>query len=751
MPRPPYRDPDLPVEQRVSDLLARMTIEEKVAQLHSAPWEVDLLDEDGRFSNAKADAVLSHGILHVGRPGHKRGPRETVAYTNAIQRYLVEKTRLGIPALFHEEALHGLMGQDATSFPQAIALGSTWDPDLVRRVYTAAALETRARGGSYVFTPDLDLARDPRWGRTEETFGEDPEIVTRMGVAAVRGLQGEGPTIDKNHVAATAKHFVAHGQPESGMNAAPTPFGERELRSLFLPPFEAAVRAGVHSVMASYNEIDGIPVHINPFLLIDVLRGEWGFEGFVTSDGWGVDQLEDVHHVASSPAEAAALALVAGVDTEVEDGSCFQHLTQLAATGRVDERRIDEAVARVLRTKLLMGLFEDPYADADHAARVTNCAEHRALAVEAARRAIVLLKNDGGLLPLDRTRIRSLAVIGPNADGLHLGGYAGDPGRGVSVLDGLRAVAGEEIDVRHAVGCRFTEGHQDWRGWWDMPVLAADPADQEALIAEAVDVATHADVAVLVVGDNEATCREAFHPTHLGDRADLGLLGRQAELVLRVIETGTPTVVVLIGGRPLVLGEIAERGAAIIEAWYPGQEGGTALAEILFGDVTPSGKLTVTFPRSVGHLPAFYNHKPSARRGFLFETTEPVFPFGHGLSYTSFSISRPRVEPATIRTGEQARVRVDVTNTGERPGAEVVQLYIRDRVSSVTRPVKELKGFMRIALAPAETRTVELTLGPAQLALIDAQMQKVVEPGEIEVMVGSSSVDLQTTVLTVRE
>ncbi len=748
---PAYRDAALPVETRVADLLGRMTLEEKVAQLHSAPWEVDLVDAAGRFSPAKAEPVLGRGICHVGRPGYKRSPREAAELTNAIQRFLVEKTRLGVPAFFHEEALHGYMAQGATHFPQAIALGSTWDVDLLRRVYTAAALEVRARGSNYVFTPDLDLARDPRWGRTEETFGEDPYLVARMGEAAVAGLQGEGPGIGPDHVVATAKHFVAHGQPESGSNTGPAPFGERELRRLFLPPFEAAVRAGVHSVMASYNEIDGVPTHINRWLLVDLLRGEWGFSGFVSSDGWGIDQLESIHHVAGSPEEAARLALQAGVDTEAEDGSCLGTLAEQVRAGLVDEARVDEAVGRVLRSKLLLGLFEDPFVDAERAERVTNSPEHQALALQAAREAVVLLKNDGGVLPLDPAQVHSVAVIGPNADGLHLGGYSWDPGRGVTVLEGIRERAGRTITVHHAVGCRFTRGAQDWRGHYEEPVEPADPAEQKPLIDEAVELARRVDVAIVAVGDNEATCREAWSVDHPGDRDSLSLLGRQQELVLRVLDTGTPTVVVLIGGRPLSIPEIAERAPAILEAWYLGQEGGTALAEVLFGDVNPSGKLTVSFPRSVGQVPIHYNHKPSARRGYLFTSATPLFPFGHGLSYTRFEYGPPEVEPARISRGGRATVGVEVTNAGTSPGDEIVQLYVRDRQSSLPRPVQELAGFTRVHLEPGQSRRVELELGPEQLGLWDARMSRVVEPGWFDVSVGGSSADLHSTALEVTQ
>ncbi|MBN2370557.1 MAG: glycoside hydrolase family 3 C-terminal domain-containing protein [Vicinamibacteria bacterium] len=747
---PDYKNPDLSVERRAADLVSRMTLDEKVAQLHSAPWKVDLAGADGRFSPEKAERHLKNGICHVGRPAHTRRPREAAIFTNDIQRFLVAKTRLGIPALFHEEALHGHMGVGATMFPQAIAMGSTWDTEIVRRVYEAAAMETRAAGGNYVFAPNLDLARDPRWGRTEETYGEDPFLVSRMGVAAVKGLQGQGPSIGSDHVVATAKHFAAHGQPEGGSNTAPAPYSERDLRDFFLPPFQAAViEGGVLSVMASYNEIGGVPSHVNHWLLGALLREEWGFNGYVTSDGFGVDELASIHHVAAGVRDAARLALAAGVDGEVEDGSCYSTLAEQVRSGLVEEALVDRAVARVLRVKFLLGLFENPYVDVERAEHATNSAEHRVLALAVARRAIVLLKNDQDLLPLDRTSMRTLAVIGPNAADLHLGGYGADPMRGVTILQGLQAAAGPGIAVRYAEGCRFSDGPQDWRGHFEDQVALADPGQQEPRIAEAVALAHEADAVVVVVGENESTCREAWARDHLGDRDDLGLLGRQEEMVLRVLETGKPTILVLINGRPLAIPRLVERAPAILEAWYPGQEGGTAVAEIVFGDVNPSGKLPVTFPRSVGQLPVFYNHKPSAKRGYLFTTTEPLFHFGHGLSYTTFRYENLRVEPERISRAGRAMVSVAVTNVGSRAGEEVVQLYIRDSVSSVTRPVKELKGFSRVALAPGETKVVTFELGPEHLGLWNQRMERVVEAGIFDVMVGDSSARVERIALEV--
>jgi beta-glucosidase len=736
----------------VADLLGRMTLHEKLAQMSIFPGNIaedvdSLLDTAGRLDAAKALAAWPHGAGAVGRLGLHRAPGDTARLYNDIQRLLVEQTRLGIPALFVDEALHGLMAQGSASFPQAIALASTWDPDLVQQVFTAAAAEMRARGGNHALTPVLDLARDPRWGRTEETYGEDPHLAAAIGVAAVRGLQGDSLPIASDRVLATAKHFAVHGQPEAGSNGGPTNFALRDIREVFLRPFQAAVtQAGVQSVMASYNEIDGIPVHINRWLLGDVLRDEWGFQGFVASDGYGIHQLISEHHVAADTADAARQALLAGVDFELDD--TFPTLLAQVQSGAVPEAAIDQAVGRVLRAKFLLGLFEQPYADPAHAERITNCAAHQDLALRAAQRALVLLKNDS-LLPLDASTLRTLAVIGPNAADLHLGGYSVDPGRGVSVLDGLRARLAGAAHVLYAEGCRITEGVQGWQGWWNDTVTPADPAEDEARIAAAVEIARRADVVLLVLGENESTCREGWSAEHLGDRDTLDLPGRQDDLARAVLRTGKPVVVLLLNGRPLSIVELAERAPAILEGWYLGQETGTAVADVLFGDVNPGGKLPITFPRSVGQLPAFYNHKPSARRGYLFHDNAPLFPFGHGLSYTTFAFDNLRVTPEQIAPDGTAVVHVDVTNTGQRAGDEVVQLYLRDQVSSVTRPVQELKGFRRITLQPGETQTVEFTLTPEHLQFLDARMQLVVEPGLFDVMIGGSSSNLETITLEV--
>jgi beta-glucosidase len=752
--RPDYRNPALPTARRVEDLLAHMTLEEKVAQMLCL-WDAKrhITDAQGRFDPTRAPEWFRLGIGRIERPSDGHGARAQAEFTNAIQRWVKDHTRLGIPVIFHDEALHGLQGQEATSFPQAIALASTWDPDLVERVFAAVAQEVRARGAQQVLAPVVDVARDPRWGRFEETYGEDPYLVARMGLAAVRGFQGGGRTIPSGRVIATLKHMTGHGEPESGTNVGPASLGERTLRDVFFYPFEVAVKQGhARSLMPSYNEIDGIPSHANRWMLRDVLRGEWGFDGTIVSDWHATSELAGRHRVAAGEADAARLALEATVDVELPDVETYHTLVAQVKQGKVPEAAINDAVRRLLRQKFDLGLFEDPYVDPTRADEISGSAATRPLALEAARQAIVLLQNRGGLLPLKATQARRVAVIGPHAAEVMLGGYSGVPRHSVSILEGIRKQLGPGATVTHAEGVRITEdsaftggpqplvgGTRSQARWSADRVVLADAAANKRRVAEAVALARECDVAIVLVGDNEQTSREAYADNHLGDRSDLRLVGQQEELVRAVLDTGKPTVLVLINGRPPAIAELAERAPAILEGWYLGQEGGTAVAEVLFGDVNPSGKLPVSFPRSVGQLPLFYNHKPTARRGYLFDSTRPLFAFGHGLSYTTFSYSAPTVSPARIAPDGRATASVEVTNTGTRAGDEVVQLYIRAEVSRATRPVMELKGFRRITLTPGERRTVTFELGPEQLSYHGPDMKRVVEPGRFQVMVGGSS------------
>ncbi len=744
---PRYKDATLPVADRVADLLPRMTLEEKVDQL-KWDWQqnVSVIDPTGTYTSETARKALAAewgGDL-------KLTPRNAAILRNAVQRYQLEKTRLGIPVIFPGEALHGYMEYGSTSFPQALGLASTFDAALVKRVFTAVGDEAGSRGSGQVFSPVLDMERDPRWGRTEEGYGEDPYLISRMGVAAIEGLQGDSYMIDRHHVLATAKHFAVHGQPEGGTNTAPGNISERVIRETFLVPFEAAVKeAHVGSVMASYNEIDGVPSHVNHWLLDKVLRQEWGFEGFISSDDNALQMLVSTHHVAFNEADAARQALAAGIDFDVADAPAFNTLVDQVKQGTVPESEVDRAVSRVLAAKFRLGLFDNPYVDPDYAEKTNNSPEHKKLAAEAARKVIVLLKNDKNLLPLDMTKLKSIAVIGPNAADVHLGGYSRDPGYGVSVLDGIKAKVGDKVKVLYAEGCKITTAPEGFEGWWANDVQLVDAKTQTASIQAAVDAAKKADVSIVVVGENESTNREAWSEDHRGDRDSLDLLGAQNDLVKAVVETGKPVVVLLLNGRPLSVNYIAEKVPAILEGFYLGEEGGTAAADVIFGDANPGGKLPITFPHTVGALPDYYNHKPSANRSYEFSTRQPLFPFGFGLSYTTFKFDNLKVEPQQIMLAGTAKISVDVTNTGTREGDEVPQLYIHQRVASVTQPVMQLKGFERITLKPGEKRTVTFTVNPEMLSIVNIDMHRVVEPGIFDLMVGPSSDKTSSVKLTV--
>ena len=755
---PLYKNPRAPVTARVEDLLRRMTPAEKIAQLRVI-WttKTRIFDADMQFDPAKATARHPDGLGGFARPADRDGAgsprlkplrdaRATVALTNAIQRWALERTRLGIPVLFHEEGLHGYVARDTTNFPIPIGLASTFNPDLIRRLNSVTAREMRARGVTQALSPVVDVARDPRWGRIEETFGEDPYLAGELGVAAVEGLQGAALPLGEGKVFATLKHLTGHGQPEGGSNIAPAQISERALRENFFPPFAEVVRrTNIMAVMPSYNEIDGVPSHGNAWLLDRILRKEWGFKGALVSDYDGIEQLAGIHHVEPDAVHAAARALKAGVDMNLPDGVAYARLEEALKAGLIRQADIDTAVRRVLTLKFQAGLFEHPYADGEVAERLTGNDEARALALAAARQVPVLLKNDG-VLPLNPSRAGTLAVIGPNAAAERLGGYSGTPRQVTTVLEGIQARAGGTLRIVTAPGVKITEDDD----WWADRVTLADRAENERLIREAVEVARGADQIVLVLGDTEQTSREGWSGGHLGDRAGLDLVGQQDALADAIFALGKPVTVVLINGRPLSVTNVAAKANALIEAWYLGQEGGTALAEVLFGDVNPSGHLPVSIARSAGQLPVFYNYKPSARRNYLFDTTQPLFPFGFGLSYTSFDISSPRLSAASIAPNGSVTVEVDVRNTGARAGETVVQLYIRDRVSSVTRPVRELKGFQRVSVNPGESRTLRFTLGPRELAFWDAAMKFTVEPGEFDIMAGDNSATVKSSLLTVR-
>ena len=764
---PIYKDPRQPAERRVDDLLARMTLDEKVAQLETV-WEnkAKLQTSKGDFSPELAAKNFPNGVGGFARPSDYRGvtqsngaagaageamnrdPRQTAEFINAAQHWAVEHTRLGIPILMHEESLHGYVARGATSFPQAIALASTWDPDVVTKVFSVAAREARARGATLVLAPVVDVARDPRWGRIEETYGEDPYLVSQIGLAAIRGFQGPTLPLPPDKVFVTLKHFTGHGWPEAGTNVGPAHVGERELREIFFPPFRAAVTAyPIQSVMASYNEIDGIPSHANAWLLNGVLRGEWGYQGAVVSDYYGIRELVTRHHLYSDVKNAAERTIKSGVDVETPDPEGYAHLQELVREGRVSEQLIDQAVRRVLTLKFQAGLFENPYPDPATAAAKTATPDAIALAREAADKAVVLLKNDKGLLPLNSARIKRIAVLGTHAKDTPIGGYSDVPGHVVSVLEGIQEAGRGKFAVDYSEAIRLTER----RCWSCDEVKLASPALNRKLIAAGVQTARKADVVVMVLGDNEQTSREGWAETHLGDRSSIDLVGQQEDLARAILALHKPTVVVLLNGRPLAVNYLAEKAPALVEGWYLGQETGHAVADVLFGKVNPGGKLPVTIARSTGQLPIFYNHKPTSHRGYLFDAagTSPLYPFGYGLSYTTFDVSAPRVLTPTIGANQRARVAVDVANTGSRAGDEVVQLYVRDDEASVTRPVLELKRFQRVTLQPGERTTLTFDLAPDDLALWNPDMKRVVEPGTFTISAGPDSVNLKSAKLTV--
>ena len=756
--RPIYKDPAAPVEQRVEDLLSRMTLEEKIAQI-TAVWtrKNELLDAKGNFVPAAAERLYPAGIGHFTRPSDRqnvgsplqtpfRNERETVELINAIQRHATRNTRLGIPVLFHEEGLHGYQALGGTHFPQAIALASSWDPQLLERIFTVVAREIRARGAHLVLAPVVDVARDPRWGRFEETYGEDPYLVSTMGVAAVRGFQGTTLPLPKDRVFATLKHMTGHGQPESGTNVGPANISERILREVFFPPFRAAVAAHAQAVMPSYNEIDGVPSHDNRWLLQDILRGEMGFKGAIVSDYLAIKELIDVHHVTTDPVDAAVRALRAGVSSDLPNGGSFALLPKALAEGRIQQAEIDRAVRDMLRLKFLAGLFEQPFADAKYAEKITGNAEARALALEAAHKSIVLLKNDG-VLPLRAEGLKTLAVIGPNAARVELGGYSNVPKHVVTLLDGIQAKVGQRVNVVSAEGVRLTESGD----WYTDEVVRASREDNLESIKEAEKIARGADAIVLAIGGSSALHREAWAKNHLGDSQTLGLTGEQNELAQAMFALGKPVVVVLINGQPLSIPEVVEKANGVLEGWYAGQEGGTALADVLFGDVNPGGKLPVTVARDIGQVPFFYNQKPSAHRGYHFDSKEPLFPFGFGLSYTKFELGEPKLSSARIGVDGNVTVSVDVRNTGSMQGDEVVQLYVRDVASTITRPVKELKAFRRVSLQPGASTSVEFTLAKEAFAYWNQEMKYVVEPGEFTIMTGPNSADLKSATVTIAD
>jgi beta-glucosidase len=712
----PYKRIDLPVDERVKDLIGRMTPEEKARQLDMYSGADDLLDENQKsdLTHAKSDAVFNPKLAgkNLGTFGagsiHDLYPR--AKFYNSLQAWVIKSNRLGIPALFIEEGLHGYMGYDETVFPQSVNLATTWNPELARQTGAAIAAEARVNGVDMILGPVLDVARDPRWGRVEEDFGEDPFLSGQLGLAYVYGMQGDSLATDHN-VIAEPKHFAAHGSPESGLNTSPVHAGEREVRTVMLKSFEPAIREGhAMGIMAAYHDIDGVPCTSNPWLLNKVLRDEWGFKGFVLSDLGAIRRLYDTHHVAATPADAVILALNSGVDMQFYDFShdTFQNaIVNGIKSGKISLATLDAAVSRILRVKFLLGLFDHPFVDEDLDKTVRRSQGHLDLSLEVARQSMCLLKNEKNLLPLKKD-LDCIAVIGPNADVARLGDYAD-----VAVENSAQGMLKQ---MRKLISPRTK-------------ILYSDGENIDTATANA----KKADVVILALGEKKGISGEGF------DRSELGLPDNQEELLEAVSKTGVPVILVLQNGRALTIPWAAEHVPAILEAWYPGEFGGRAIAETLFGENNPAGRLPVSFPKRVGQLPIYYNHFPSKQNNYVDGDDSPQFVFGYGLSYTTFKYDHLSVTAPAQGSGDDVLVSFDLTNTGNCDGDEVAQLYVHQTIASVATPEKALKGFSRIHLMAGKSQHITFHLRQADIAIWGANQEWKVEPGEFTVMVGGSS------------
>lgn len=732
---PLYLDPSAPIESRVEDLLARMTLEEKVGQMNQLVGiehfrsAMESISEDDLHTNTASafyPGYCSDDLEEMARNGSVGSFLHvlTIEEANHLQK-LAMQSRLGIPLIFGIDAIHGnANAPDNTVYPTSLGLACSFDPELARDIAAQTAAEMRAMNMHWTFNPNVEVARDPRWGRCGETFGEDPLLVTLMGRALIEGYQGD---FGKNNVLACIKHFTGGSQPENGTNGAPCDVSERTLRELFFPPYQEGVKAGAGSLMTSHNEVNGYPCHTNGWLLTDVLRGEWKFPGFVVSDWDDIEHCHDLHRTATSRKDAFRQAILAGIDMHMHGPEWNAEVIELVREGAVDERRIDESVRRILHAKFRLGLFEHPFADEARTMDIRLCPAHRATALEAARRSIVLLKNKAGLLPLEPGRHKRILVTGINADDENLlGDWSASqrPENVTTVLEGLRRADPE---------CEFIFIDQGW-----------DPRNMDPEAVErAIEAARDASLIVCAAGEYmmrhrwlERTCGEDT------DRSDIGLVGLQNRLIEGLAASGRPLVLVLVNGRPLGIGRQAELADAVIEAWEPGMCGGTAIADIIYGHVNPSAKLAITIPRSEGQIRMVYNHKPSMYfHPVVVTPSTPLYPFGFGLSYTTFAYSGLKLDRTTVKAGEKVAVTVDVTNTGSREGTEIVQLYLRDDYSSATRPVKELCDFRRVTLRPGETATVGLCVTPRAMSMLDSRLQPTIEPGRFTVMAGASSDD----------
>jgi len=747
-----FRNPDLSTEERVKDLLSHMTIEEKAGQLLCPfGWEMWVKEGENVSPSAKFKAYVDD--RHVGMlwgtfradPWTKKtletglDPELAAKTANALQRYVIENTRLGIPLFLAEEAQHGHMAIGTTVFPTGIGLASTWSPTTIEEIGKVISREIRLQGGHIAYGPVLDLVRDPRWSRIEETYGEDPVLSALMGAAMIRGTGG-GNLAGENAVISTLKHFLAYGVPEAGLNGNSVMIGMNELHQNFMPPFKAAVDAGALSVMTAYNSIDGIPCTSNKYLLTDILRDEWGFNGFVVSDLFSIEGLKGSHFVAETMQDASLMAVEAGVDVDL-GGNAYLQLIDAVKNGIVQESVLDSAVSRVLRLKFEMGLFENPYMEPKDAKLHVRTTEHIDVALKAARQSVVLLENKNDILPVNQEQISSVAVIGPNADTQYnmLGDYTAPQAESniVTVREGIESKIGKSA-VKYVRGCAIRD-----TSWNEIP--------------EAARAASEADLAVVVVGgssarDFETTFKETgaavagddyLSDMDAGegfDRATLDLLGYQLKLLKAVKATGTPVIVIYIQGRPMNMNWAAENADALLTAWYPGQEGGNALADVIFGEYNPAGRLPVTIPRHEGQIPVYYNKRNPKGHGYIDVPSTPLYSFGYGRSFSQFEYDNLTVEQ---KDEFEFEVKFTVTNTGDYDGDEVVQLYLRDNFAQVVPPVKQLKHFKRVFLKKGETKSISFFLSKDDLSFINAKLQRVVEPGTFQVSVGASSDDIR--------
>ncbi|MFA7420778.1 MAG: glycoside hydrolase family 3 N-terminal domain-containing protein [Melioribacteraceae bacterium] len=719
----PYQDANLPVEKRITDLLQRMTVDEKIQQLDMY-WGKEVANMDGSsvvsFSQQKVEEVFGTtgiGSIHDFYP-------ISAKITNEIQKYAIEKTRLGIPIMVIEEGLHGYAGKGSTVFPIPLQMSSMWDTSLVHKIGKVIATEARAHGIHMILGPVLDMARDPRWGRVEETYGEDPYLDALCGVAMVKGLQGKS-LASSDAVIAEPKHFGVHSIPEAGCNISPVSIGEREARSSFLYVFEKAIRdGGAMGIMAAYHELDGIPCVTNKWLLTDVLRNEWGFKGFVLSDLGAIRMSLESHKVAVDTSDALTQTLKAGLNMQFYD---FDHkgfskgIKNAVEKKMLSQKELDNSISDILRVKFLLGLFDKPYSDTTLIAKVLHTEENQKLALKAAQEGIVLLKNEKNTLPINKD-VKSIAVVGPLAVSEYMGGYTNADAKGISILEGLKQRTGNTIQVNYEAGYTrdSSKSSEEYRN-------------------KAEELVKKSDMTIVVLGEEPNVIGEGK------DRESLDLDKEQDELIQSLHKTGKPIVVILFNGRPLSICWIADNIPAIVEGWFAGEKGGLAIADILLGKINPSGKLPITFPRSAGQIPFYYNRKPTAKHKYVDNPiiNKPLFCFGHGLSYTNFEYSDMQISPLKIPINGKADISITIKNTGKVKGTEVVQLYVRDMIGSVATPVLSLKGFNRITLDPGEIGTVNYQVGAEELSLWNRLMKRVVEPGEFSIMIGSSSEDIR--------